>query len=318
MNPTRREFLYSLAAATAMAGKLRGANSSRVNAIPAIDTHTHFYDPTRAEGVPWPPADSAQLYAPHYPADFRAVSEPHRVVGTVVVEASPWVEDNAWILDLAKTNDNIVGLIGNLEPGRHEFARLLKRFLANPLFLGLRFRGEINDRLHDQAVEADIKRLADEDLTLDLLGGETILEPTAVLARKFPTLRIVVNHLPFGDWSGDDSALDPALTALVKHPNVFIKVSNVVRRVKGEIQTDPEFYRPVLDALSHQFGPDRLVFGSNWPVSNRVAPYAVVRQVVNEYFATRDRNDAEKFFWRNSLDAYRWIPRGEALSLPIG
>lgn len=315
MNPTRREFLYSLAAATTLAGRLRGEDTHRANSIPAIDTHTHFYDPTRPEGVPWPPSDNALLYSPHYPTDFRNVSDPHQVVGTVVVEASPWVEDNAWILELAKTNDNIVGLIGNLQPGRPEFAELLRRFTANPLFLGLRLRGEINDRLGEPAVVADIKRLADGDLTLDMLGGQKTLAPAASFARKFPTLRIVINHLPFGDWSGGDLVMDKALTELVKHPNVFIKVSNVVRRVKGEIQTDPEFYRPVLDALSDQFGPDRLLFGSNWPVSNRVAPYAVVRRVVNEYFATRDRGDAVKFFWRNSLDAYRWIPRGKALSL---
>ena len=89
MNPTRRDFLYSLVAATTMAGRLRGGDANRATSIPAIDTHTHFYDPTRPEGVPWPPSENAQLYSPHYPADFRAVSEPHHVVGTVVVEASP-------------------------------------------------------------------------------------------------------------------------------------------------------------------------------------------------------------------------------------
>ena len=80
----------------------------------AIDTHTHFYDPTRPQGVPWPKPEEKLLYQPYYPAQFRALTRPLGVVGTVVVEASPWVEDNQWILDLARDNDDIVGFIGNL------------------------------------------------------------------------------------------------------------------------------------------------------------------------------------------------------------
>ena len=68
-----------------------------------IDTHTHFYDPYRPEGVPWPPRDDALLYRRVLPEDYKAVAVPEGVTGTVVVEASEWVEDNGWILDLAAT-----------------------------------------------------------------------------------------------------------------------------------------------------------------------------------------------------------------------
>lgn len=312
---TRREFILSTAAATALGPTFSAYGSEKVASIPAIDTHTHFYDPTRPEGVPWPPKDSPLLYVPRYPKDFRAQAGPHNVVGTVVVEASDWVEDNAWILELAETNDDIVGLIGNLEPGKPEFAGNLKRFSGNPLFLGLRLRGAVNNRLGEDAVLSDIKRLADRDQTLDIHGGSRMLGPTSMIAGKFPSLRIVVNHLPFSDWDGNVSEMKRALSELTRHPNVYMKVSAVVRRLKGEVVVDPEFYRPGLDALYDLFGPDRLVYGSNWPVSDRIAPYTNVRGVMNDYFAIKSRNDAEKYFWRNSLVAYRWIPRGAASKL---
>ncbi len=312
---TRREFILSTAAATALGPRFPAYASEKIASIPAIDTHTHFYDPTRPEGVPWPPKDNPLLHIPRYPKDFRAEASPHNVVGTVVVEASDWVEDNAWILELAETNDDIVGLIGNLEPGKPEFAGHLKRFSANPLFLGLRLRGAINNHLGEDRVLADIKRLADLDQTLDIHGGARMLAPTLMIAGKFPSLRIVVNHLPFGDWDGNVPEMRGALAELTRHPNVYMKVSAVVRRLKGEVVVDPEFYRPGLDALYELFGPDRLVYGSNWPVSDQIAPYTNVRGVVNDYFATRSRSDAEKYFWRNSLVAYRWIPRGAAAKL---
>src|SRR5947209_6291608 len=75
-----------------------------------IDTHTHFYDPMRPQGVPWPPKEDKLLYRRVLPEHFQNLTKSQHVTGTVVVEASAWVEDNDWILDLAAKNPIIVGL----------------------------------------------------------------------------------------------------------------------------------------------------------------------------------------------------------------
>ena len=67
-----------------------------------IDTHTHFYDPSRPQGVPWPGPENELLYRTVLPEHYRQIAEPEGVTGTVVVEASAWLDDNQWILDLAK------------------------------------------------------------------------------------------------------------------------------------------------------------------------------------------------------------------------
>lgn len=132
---TRREFLWSSAATAALSTGVAGAAMNAVAApIPIIDTHTHFYDPTRAQGVPWPPRTDNVLFRPRLPADFAAHHGALNVVGTVVVEASDRIEDNQWILDLAPANPEIVGFVGNLVPGRPEFADNLSRFTADPIF----------------------------------------------------------------------------------------------------------------------------------------------------------------------------------------
>lgn len=316
---TRRDFLTRTSAAFAAGvalGHALAAASTPATGIPAIDTHTHFYDPTRPEGVPWPPKADALLYRPHLPPDFQRVTAGLPVVGTVVVEASEWVEDNQWILDLAPRHPSIVGLVGNLRPGQPAFAGHLRRFAANPLFRGLRFRASDVLRAGQPDIDADARRLAEADLSLDVVGNSSILAPTLHLAKALPSLRIVIDHVPFREWDGKPDELRAALRDLATRPNVSVKISDVVRRVGGSIVDDPAHYRPALDALVELFGPDRVLYGSNWAVSERVAPYATVHRVVADYFASRGRELAEKYFWRNSRTIYRWVPRGAALALP--
>ena len=99
----RRQFLATAVAAVAgvvfpgWASALRaapGRPATGAGGFTVIDTHTHFYDPTRPQGVPWPPREDKLLYRPVLPKDYRALPVPQPVTGTVVVEASPWVEDN--------------------------------------------------------------------------------------------------------------------------------------------------------------------------------------------------------------------------------
>lgn len=320
----RRQFIKS-AVATTLAAPLVAA--SHVAAAPVaalaetaaikpsriVDTHTHFYDPTRPEGVPWPGKDSP-LYRKVIPDDWRVVAKPHGVRETIVVEASPWVEDNQWILDLAANDRSILGLVGNLDPRDHHFAAHLTRFAKNPLFRGLRWRSDLVpiDRDSDALIVA-AKRLVDLDLELDLNGPFQTLPLASRLAAAVPDLRIVINHL---GGSGDPQAIHPQwrenIVEIAERPNVFMKVSALpeqVRREPGKSPAETEYYLPVLDHLWNCFGEDRLIYGSNWPVSDRGAPYDVVYKIVSEYFADKGTIASEKYFWSNSLAAYRWQER---------
>ena len=125
-----------------------------------------------------------------------------------------------------------------------------------------------------------------------------------------PGLRLVIDHLPFAEWERDPAAMRTALREAALLPNVYAKISDVLRRVDGRLMTDAGYYRPRLDALWELFGEDRVIYGSNWPVSDLVAPYASVLKIVADYVNGRGPVAAEKYFWRNSFAAYRWQPRG--------
>lgn len=260
-----------------------------------IDTHIHFYDPSRPQGVPWPAKSETLLYRTVLPADLDKLTRKLGVTGVVVVEASPWLEDNQWVLDLAKDSPLILALIGNLPCGTPEFAKHLDRFRKNPLFRGIRLNGKrIGEGLSNPLFMKDIHRMADAGLTLDAIGGEAMLTEVARLNDAVPSLKIVLDHLPF------DAPATPALRDLGRRPQIYAKVSNV----------GPKTQRAWLDELWAIFGADRLVYGSNWPVSERVAPYDVSLKMTQDYFAAKGGDAASKFFRANSRQAYGWpLPR---------
>lgn len=310
----RRIFLQQ-SAASIVATALHSAEAPPASRI--VDTHTHFYDPGRPQGVPWP-GKGIPLYRTVLPDDWAKLALPHGVTHTVIVEASEWVEDNQWILDLAAKDKRIVGFAGNLDPLAPDFAANLKRFSANPIFRGIRNRrpnAELSNIVDSEAFRASMKLMADAGLELDVNGGGGKgLEAVAKLATEMPELRIVIDHV---GGSGDPRQLSPewkdGMKLAGKHKNVFCKVSALVEQTKdpyGQAPRDTEFYLPILDHVWECFGEDRVVYGSNWPVSDKGAPYDVVFRIVKEYFTGKGRDACEKYFWKNSLTAYRWIDRG--------
>jgi L-fuconolactonase len=255
-----------------------------------MDTHTHFYDPSRPEGVPWPPAKDELLYRTVLPEEFRALSSPLGVEGTIVVEASAWVEDNAWILALAERHPVIRGLVGRLEPGTPAFAGQLARFRRNPKFLGIRVGwNALTEGLTQPAFFEDMKRLAGEGLCLDTAGGGYIVEAAARLTDAVPSLRVVMDHLPFEK--------DVPLEEMRGRAGVFAKVSN--------FWNDPGWMEAASRVLA-VFGPERVIFGSNWPVSLRQGSYADLLARAAAWIAPHGRQAALDYFRESGRRAYRW------------
>ena len=125
-----------------------------------------------------------------------------------------------------------------------------------------------------------------------------------------PTITPSVTFLPALEPSdADRGAYNAALQELGKRPQIFVKLSEIIHRVDGHVSTDLGAYRARLDRLTGVFGTDRIIFGSDWPNSDGVAPVDKVFAIAKEYFLAQPRPVAEKYFWRNSVAAYKWIRR---------
>jgi L-fuconolactonase len=316
----RRRFL--IVTAKALAGAALAGLGSDLQAasekFTVIDSHTHFYDPTRAQGVPWPPHDNKLLYRQILPENYRALPVPRSVTGTVVVEASPWLEDNQWVLNLAAHDPFIVGFVGNLPVGMDAFAGHLKRFAANSFFRGIRLRDrKLDGALDDPAFASDLQLLESHDLSLDLVGGAEIFPFAQRLSKQLPRLRIIIDHLAgvVIDGKAPPAGWVKQMGELAKIPSIFCKLSGLVEgtgRSDGSAPREVEFYRPVLDAMHDMFGPERLIYASDWPVSEQFAPLATVQGIVGDYFRSHGRRTEDQVFRQSSKAAYQWIPRTQS------
>ena len=277
-----------------------------------IDTHMHLYDPSRPEGVPWPSSDDELLYRTVLPEHCREVSEPEGVTGIIAVEASPWVEDNAWVIEQAEADPFIVAVVGNLEPGTDQFGPELERFAAHPLFRGLRIHGAMVEQVDDPSTLDDLARLAQKDLELDLLVQTAHLPTVARLASELPDLRLIINHVAVVliDGNPPDLAWVEGMSNAAEHPNVYCKVSGLASSTRQTpAPTEVGFYAPTLDVLWDAFGEDRLMYGSDWPVCSRFAQYDDQKRVVAEYFGAKGEVALSKYFCGNAKAAYKWPGR---------
>ena len=296
-----------------------------------IDTHTHFYDPGRPEGVPWPPPGDTMLSRAVLPDEWEEIAQPLGVTGTIIVEASPWVEDNQWLLDLADRHvpapgmQGILGIVGSLPLGDHRFEQLVNRVTRHHLFRGIRASGpQTLAALAAGEHEADLRVLADHDLALDLNGGD-IMAAATTAARLVPTLRVVIDHMgqPGIAPGGPKRSWRDAIAKAAERPNVFLKVSGLLESAaggnpNGDAPTAPDFYVPWLDCVWDHFGPKRLMFGSNWPVSDKAGSYADVLGVVQPFIRSKGPDAERAVCVETSRRAYRWADpdRGEATRQP--
>jgi predicted TIM-barrel fold metal-dependent hydrolase len=239
------------------------------------------------------------------------------IVGAIEVEASPWIEDNLWVLEVEEKDPMMVGMIGNLQPEKPEFREYLDRYHKNRLFLGIRYGNlwgySLADRLSSPTFVEGLKLLQQADMVLDTANPDpglmtTILKVTSLV----PDLRIVLDHVPgmlLRLDAGPRAQVEGTLRELCAHPRVYVKVSQMLRIEGDRPVTDPAVYKPVLDFLFETFGEDRLIFGSDWPNEWAVDNLPAVVRIVRDYFSRKGRAAAEKYFWKNSITAYRWLPR---------
>ena len=312
----RRKFL-ALSAGASFAAGLPEVNAGQNAIIPIIDTHIHLFDTDRSQGVPWPDQKDQVLYKPALPARYRSVAGRAGIVGAIVVEASPWLEDNQWVIDVSEKDKIIVGIIGNLEPGNPDFVKQLARFQASPLFRGIRYGNlwgrDIASQLENPKFISDLKLLARNGLVLDTANPNPALLATIVkLTDQVPDLKVVIDHLPQMAIPEDKVILksyEGNLRELGQRPKVYVKISEVLRRVNGQIPTALSFYRASLDGFYTIFGEDRLLYGSDWPNSDHWLPFEDGLNLVREYFMEKGHTVAEKYLWKNSVAAYDWKKR---------
>ena len=276
---------------------------------PIIDSHLHLFDPRRPQGIPWPEPGN-RLYAAHLPEDYWALAARHNVIGAIAVEASPWPDDNRWLLETLRSDARMLGFVGNLDPLHAQFAGELAALAYEPLFLGLRY-GNLWDRdlLVDQTRPGFIdglRQLADCGRCLESANPDPrLIKGLLHLSDALPELRIIIDHLPNAQIPvGQETAYHADLLRLAERPNVFAKLAEIPQHGPNGLIVDSAFYNDRLAVLWDAFGEDRCFFGSDWPNSDHLADFAATLGLVKRCMADQRQAVQEKFFLHNAVRIY--------------
>lgn len=283
---------------------------------PIVETHIHFWQTSRPGGVPWPTPDEGPIFRDVLPAEYSAFAKSHGVVSAGIVEASGIVEDNQWILDLVKNDPFYSFFVGNLEIGSTTFAANLARFAQDPRFVGIRgyLTGPAEGITLSPAQLTSLRDLADRGMTLDIIsrGTKNPKAQVQAMCTAVPKLRIIIDHL--GGAKGPapvDATWEKEIRALAAAcPNIHMKFSSFYDMyAPGDVvfasPTDLASYKPHFDVLMSAFGENRLVWGSNWPVTDLHGSFGTQIAIAEQYLAAFGTGVRDKVMFKNALAFYR-------------
>ena len=254
-----------------------------------VDAHQHFWKVSRGDyGWMSTPAVAA-LRHDFLPADLAPHLAQHRIERTIVVQAAPTTEETDFLLELAKSNDSIAGVVGWLDLEAADFPAKLERYARRQKFLGIRpmLQDLDDDRfiLRGPVIE-NLKHLAKSGCTLDLLVFARHLPFALEALQAVPALRAVIDHCAKPDLvTGELDAWRAGMSQLATHTSVACKLSGLVTEARpGAVAQD---LAPAVEHVYSEFGPERLMFGSDWPVCTLASDYSRVVDLLCESLGSR-------------------------------
>ena len=238
-----------------------------------IDAHQHFWRLDRGD-YGWLTPALAPLYRDYLPADLEPALRRAGVRSTILVQAAPTVAETRFLLDLARSHDFVAGVVGWADFEDADVATTIESLAADPKLVGLRpMIQDIADTewMLDDRLAPAYESMIDHDLVFDALVLPRHLPALRELIGRYPDLTVVLDHgakpalksADLADWKRE-------IVALARESPIVCKLSGLVTEAGS---ADPARQRDAVDHLLECFGPERLMWGSDWPVCELVCSY---------------------------------------------
>lgn len=243
-----------------------------------IDAHQHYWKIDRND-YGWITPGLPELYRDFMPADLEPYLVKHELDASILVQAAPTIEETRFLLTIADQTPSVAGVVGWLDLFDADHRQHYDQFRRSPKFKG--FRIMIQDmpdasRILEPAFVEALRGYADEEVPVDLLLVSEQMAFVAELLRKIPNLRGVIDHLAkpqikqktFEPWKS-------YMSEFAQHPGMYCKLSGLV--TEGDHTAwSPDDFTPYIRTAIELFGPERVMFGSDWPVCLLAADYSEV------------------------------------------
>ncbi len=271
-----------------------------------IDAHQHFwnYDPISHD---WIGEDMKMIRRDFQPKDLKDVYEKNGVSACVAVQADQSEAETAMLLNYAEQHDFIAGVVGWVDLRQGGLEDRLNYYSAFSKLKGFRhvLQNEDPSFMLEPAFLRGIGLLQKFDFTYDILIFPQHLDAAVEMVGHFPEQRFVVDHLAkplikkkeIREWK-------EKMKVLSQHPHLYCKISGMVTEADWEDWKADELL-PYLEAATEIFGPDRLMFGSDWPVCLVASSYDKWLNLVKAYFQSFSPADQAKVFGGNANSFYQ-------------
>ena len=239
-----------------------------------IDAHQHFWNPARGD-YGWLTPD-LPIHRVYGPGDLAPLMQAAGVDASIVVQAAPTAAETDYLLGIARAAPSLLGVVGWIALDAPDAAAQVKARAADPLFLGLRpMLQDIAqpDWILRPELEPGLRAVAEAGKVFDALALSHQIGVVDELAARHPDLSIVLDHgaKPTLGSKPDMAAWQAGIAKLARHANVACKLSGLLTELRpGGGAAD---VKQAADILFDQFGPDRLLWGSDWPVLTLAGTY---------------------------------------------
>jgi predicted TIM-barrel fold metal-dependent hydrolase len=312
----RRQFLAASAAISALAAQSAEENDT---VFPVVDTHQHLWD-LRKFRLPWTKGEP-KLAKDHLMSDYLAATadlgkvgdQPARIVQTVYMEVdldpAQQSAEAEYVIDLCGRADNpMTAAVVSGRPNSDGFAKYLDPFRNSACIKGIR------QVLHvpstpagyclDKKFIRGIRLLGERNLSFDLCMRPGELLDAAKLIDECPDTRFILDHCGNGDVQAKDrSQWEKDIAAVAQRKNVVCKVSGIVVTAKPERWTAEDLASIVRHTLE-VFGPDRVMFGGDWPVCTKTATFKQWFEALASIVRGRSAEEQRKLFHDNAVRFY--------------
>lgn len=271
-----------------------------------LDSHQHFwkFDPVRDS---WINDEMSVIQRDFLPADLEPVLVANGFDGCITVQSDQTEAENDFQLKNAETHDFIKGVVGWVDLQADDIEERLEYYSQFEKMKGFRhvLQGENQrDLMLQPKFMYGISKLAKFNFTYDILIFPDQLLYAAQLAAAFPNQKFVIDHIAkplikdgkIDGWKED-------IQAVAQYENVHCKISGMVTEADWN-NWQPEDFTPYLDVVVEAFGVNRIMYGSDWPVSLVAGGYERSLAIVQQYFSLYSAAKQDLIFGENAAAFY--------------
>ena len=279
--------------------------------IRRVDAHHHVWDLVAVREQPWMVPDTMAPIRRSFGIDeYAAEAQSNGIERSVVVQTVADITETEELLDLAAGSTLVAGVVGWVDLDAPDVGEQLDRLLARPSgswLVGIRSLMQYEPDpawLARPAVLAGLREVAQRDLCNDILVLPHQLDAVVAVTREVPESRFVLDHLakpPIATSTRQPWARE--LSALAKNGNVSAKISGLVTEADWSTWT-PSDIRPYVDHALSVFGPDRLIFGTDWPVCTLAASYRRIVDLADQFIRELSPDEQAAVLGANATKVY--------------